>query len=173
MASSAYRDNVSDLDDDVQETQETQPVGQSSYQAPPQQGYEQAPYQQQAPAPYGQPVYQGPPQYVPQPQPQWQQPQWQQPGPSHQSDGRGFDMGEFTRQHIRTPETKEFFKTSEFAAFVLAVAAILVASVIDNGFDAFEAWTLVTAATVGYMINRGLSKAGARRDYPHRDRNSR
>jgi hypothetical protein len=88
-------------------------------------------------------------------------------------DGRGFDMGEFTRQHIRTPETKEFFKTSEFAAFVLAVAAILVASVIDNGFDAFEAWTLVTAATVGYMISRGLSKAGAHRDGPHRDRNSR
>lgn len=168
MATSAYRDNATDLDGDHEETQESHPVGQGSYQASPQQGYEQAPYHQ-APA-YGQPVYQGPPQYAPQPQPQWQQPQWQQPPSSQQTDGRGFDMGEFTRQHIRTPETKEFFKTSEFAAFVLAVAAILVASVIDNGFDAFEAWTLVTAATVGYMISRGLSKAGARRDYPHRDK---
>jgi hypothetical protein len=81
-------------------------------------------------------------------------------------------MEEFTRRHIRTPETKEFFKTSEFGAWILGVAAVLVASAIDNGFDAFEAWLLASALTIGYILSRGLSKAGARRDYPDRGRYS-
>jgi hypothetical protein len=133
---------------------ETQPVAQPPYagqQREGQPGYAEPPYGAQQGMPAAPPGY---------PQ-QWPQ----QPYPPPQ---RGMDAGEFARRYIRTPETKEFFKTSEFVAFVLATAAVLIASVIDDGFDAFEAWLLVTALTVGYMLSRGLSKSGARKDDPAR-----
>ena len=86
--------------------------------------------------------------------------------------GRGpeFDAGyqaalaEFSRRHIRTPETKEFFKTSEFLAWLAGVAAILIASGVSEEFDVTWAWRLVTFLSMGYILSRGLSKAGARRD---------
>jgi len=57
-------------------------------------------------------------------------------------------------------ETKAAFKTTEFMAFVLAVIAVLIASAIDDSLDGHGAWTLVTYLTIGYMISRGLAKAG-------------
>lgn len=165
MATPGYRDDQPDAGDRLHH--EAPPVAtreddeQGSYQTQP--GYGPAPYQGPQPG-YGQPTYQAPQQYAPASGPQWS-PQAQWP----QGHGGGMDMAEFSRRYIRTPETKEFYRTSEFAAYVLAVAAVLVASAIDTGFDAFEAWILVTAATIGYMISRGLSKAGARRGDPERD----
>ncbi|HWH06436.1 MAG TPA: hypothetical protein VNT23_08370 [Gaiellaceae bacterium] len=73
-----------------------------------------------------------------------------------------------------TQETKQAFKTTEFAAYVLAVAGVLLASMmIDGGagedggdyFLADDAWRLVTFLTIGYMISRGLAKAGSRDPY--------
>jgi hypothetical protein len=59
-------------------------------------------------------------------------------------------------------ETKAAFKTTEFMAFLAAVAAILIASAIDDSLDGHGAWTLVAYLTIGYMISRGLAKAGTK-----------
>jgi uncharacterized MAPEG superfamily protein len=71
-----------------------------------------------------------------------------------------------------TTETKQFFKTSEFAAFVLMVIAILIAGNSiegeEGGADIFAAdkvWLYITILTVGYMISRGIAKAGVRDPY--------
>jgi hypothetical protein len=63
-------------------------------------------------------------------------------------------------------ETKAAFKTTELIAYVVTVIAVLVgAAVVDNadagGIGAKQAWLYVTILTVGYMISRGLSKAGS------------
>lgn len=43
------------------------------------------------------------------------------------------------------------------------MAGILIAAlIIDDGFGADPAWRYVTYASVGYMISRGLAKAGSR-----------
>lgn len=75
---------------------------------------------------------------------------------------------DFVQRHIETPETKEFFKTSEFFAFALAVAGVFIASAVVDGFDAQHAWNLITALTIGYMVSRGIAKAGARKGYDNR-----
>lgn len=74
--------------------------------------------------------------------------------------------------HVKTPETKEFFKTSEFVVWGLTVLAILTAGAVigDNGgaddnLKAGLVWTLVAATSIGYIVSRGISKAGARRGY--------
>lgn len=68
-------------------------------------------------------------------------------------------------------ETKHAFKTTEFWAYLAAVMAVLIAA--DNlgggvGHDIFradKAWLFVTILTVGYLVSRGLSKAGSREPY--------
>lgn len=61
-------------------------------------------------------------------------------------------------------ETKPSFKTSELAVYVLAVIGVLIASAMTDAsdFGAQEAWRYITYLTIGYMIARGLAKAGAR-----------
>ena len=70
-------------------------------------------------------------------------------------------------------ETKAAFKTTEFVVYLVAVVGVLLASVLvgdsDGRGDVFladKAWFYVTLLTVGYMISRGLAKAGSR---AHRD----
>jgi hypothetical protein len=67
-------------------------------------------------------------------------------------------------------ETKASFKTTEFFAFVAMVAAVLIAAaVVDQadagGIGARQGWLYVTILTVGYMVSRGLAKAGSRQPY--------
>ena len=67
-------------------------------------------------------------------------------------------------------ETKASFKTSEFMAFVAVLIGILIAAgVVDEsnngGFGAKQAWLYVTILTVGYMVSRGLAKAGTSQPY--------
>ena len=65
-------------------------------------------------------------------------------------------------------ETKASYKTTEFAFYLLAVIGVLIASwVADEGsdFGAQEAWFYVSLLTIGYMISRGLAKAGSREPY--------
>jgi hypothetical protein len=84
-------------------------------------------------------------------------------------------------------ETKASWKTTELIVYVLAVAGVLIASALvgtnthtgANGqatgdyFRADRAWMLVTILTVGYMVSRGLAKAGSRDFYDdHGDRDS-
>jgi hypothetical protein len=62
-----------------------------------------------------------------------------------------------------TTETKPSFKTSELIAYVVAVIGVLVASAVTDrsDFGAQEAWFYVTLLTIGYMVSRGLAKAGS------------
>jgi hypothetical protein len=70
-------------------------------------------------------------------------------------------------------ETKQAFKTTEFWAMVVLVVGILIASQVvgdDNGngndqFPAVRAWLYVAIVGAGYMISRGLAKAGSREPY--------
>jgi hypothetical protein len=73
----------------------------------------------------------------------------------------------------RPAKTKPAVKTTEFVVYVLAVVGVLLASTLvgdsDGRGDVFladQAWLYVTLLTIGYMISRGLAKAGrsARRD---------
>ena len=62
-------------------------------------------------------------------------------------------------------ETKAAFQTTEFFAFLAVLAGILIsAAVVDQadagGLGAKQAWLYATILTVGYMVSRGLAKAG-------------
>jgi hypothetical protein len=69
-------------------------------------------------------------------------------------------------------ETKAAFKTTEFYAFLAVLVGLLIAGNTiegkDGGTDYFAAdkiWLYVTLLTIGYMISRGLAKAGSRDPY--------
>ena len=75
-----------------------------------------------------------------------------------------------------TTETKHSTKTTEFYAMIAIIAGILIASWIvgqgdGNGrpnvdaFPASRAWLYVAIVAVGYMVSRGLAKAGSRDPY--------
>jgi hypothetical protein len=73
-----------------------------------------------------------------------------------------------TRRTTEAKETKSAFKTTELIVFVLSVLGVLIAAAVtDNGddgqgFGARSAWLYVTLLSIGYMISRGLAKAGSR-----------
>ncbi|HZA03631.1 MAG TPA: hypothetical protein VE617_03640 [Propionibacteriaceae bacterium] len=79
--------------------------------------------------------------------------------------------GEPTAPRRLTTETKSAFKTTELIVFVVSVLGVLIAAAVtDNGddgqgFDARTAWLYVTLLSIGYMISRGLAKAGSRERY--------
>jgi hypothetical protein len=69
-------------------------------------------------------------------------------------------------------ETKAAFKTTEFYAFLAVLVGLLIAGNTiegkDGGADYFAAdkvWLYVTLLTIGYMLSRGLAKAGSRDPY--------
>ncbi|WDZ86591.1 hypothetical protein [Micromonospora cathayae] len=84
---------------------------------------------------------------------------------------RDINAAERRRGHS---ETKPAFKTTEFIAYLVIVLGVLIASLVvdgngngDNGaggdfFRADRAWLYVTMLTIGYMVSRGLAKAGSR-----------
>lgn len=59
-------------------------------------------------------------------------------------------------------ETKHSLKTTEFWAMAGVILAILIASAVSDSLGDVRAWTLVAAVAIGYMISRGLAKAGTR-----------
>jgi hypothetical protein len=71
----------------------------------------------------------------------------------------------------RTTETKSGVKTTELIVFVLIVLGVLIAAAVTDdcddglGFGARSAWLYVTLLSIGYMISRGLAKAGSDRRY--------
>ncbi len=77
------------------------------------------------------------------------------------------------RDERLTTETKAATKTTEFIAYVVMLAGILIAGLIvdgdgggaDGGFSPEEAWRYATFLTIGYMISRGLAKSGSRDPY--------
>ncbi|WP_229070218.1 hypothetical protein [Actinoplanes sp. DH11] len=81
------------------------------------------------------------------------------------------DTAHAARTRSRGEETKPSFKTTELIVYVLAVIGVLIASnmvgdgAANNGTDYFaadKAWWYITLLTIGYMISRGLAKAGSR-----------
>jgi hypothetical protein len=74
-------------------------------------------------------------------------------------------------------ETKASYRTTEFFAYLVILAGILIAGAVTsagvdkNGvrhldvFPAHQVWLYATILTVGYMISRGLAKAGSRDPY--------
>jgi hypothetical protein len=78
-------------------------------------------------------------------------------------DDSGFAEGasRFAKRHLRTGETKEFFKTSEFFVTLLGVTALIIAAAIQDNFDAHGMWRLVTALLIAYVLSRGIAKAGS------------
>ena len=48
---------------------------------------------------------------------------------------------------------------------MIAAAAILIASLIVDGFNDTEGWMFFTFLSIGYMISRGLAKSGSREPY--------
>ncbi len=69
-------------------------------------------------------------------------------------------------------ETKHAIKTTEFYAYVVTFVLILIAGnsieSAEGGPDRFAAdkvWLCITILTVGYMVSRGLAKAGSREPY--------
>jgi hypothetical protein len=87
------------------------------------------------------------------------------------SDGQSTSYGSAAER--RTTETKAAFKTTEFMAYLAVLVGILIAGiVVDNGprqgFGANSVWLYATILTVGYMVSRGLAKAGSRDPYTHR-----
>ena len=59
-------------------------------------------------------------------------------------------------------ETKHSLKTTEFWAMGGVIGAILIASYVSDSLGDVRAWTLVAAVAIGYMISRGLAKAGTK-----------
>ena len=67
-------------------------------------------------------------------------------------------------------ETKPFFMTSEFLAFVLGAAGVLIAAWVADNFDAPRAWLYASIIAAAYIVSRGLAKAGTRDPNPDRGR---
>ena len=60
-----------------------------------------------------------------------------------------------------TVETKPAFKTTELIVWALTVAGVLIAAAVTENLDGHDAWKYVTWLSIGYMISRGLAKAGS------------
>ena len=130
---------------------------------PPPGGDPNYPPQQPPPGPpQGQPggAYPAPTQSYP--------PQQQYGGGGGGGGGGGRDVGEFARRHIRTPETKEFFKTSEFGAWLLTIVGIAIAGLSADDIEPSLVWILITILSFAYIISRGIAKSGTKHhDHRH------
>ncbi len=84
---------------------------------------------------------------------------------------RGRAVAPRGRSRLST-ETKHSSKTTEFYAYVAATVGVLLAGLLtkagdghDDRLNAHDTWLIVGILTVGYMISRGLAKAGSREPY--------
>ena len=57
-------------------------------------------------------------------------------------------------------ETKWALLTTEFWAMVVLIVAILIAAAVSDTLGDIRAWTLVATVGTGYIISRGIAKAG-------------
>jgi hypothetical protein len=83
-------------------------------------------------------------------------------GPGAGWQTRSSRMVLFPRRADYTSETKPFFLTSEFLVFVLYEMGLGIAASTSPSIDARLFWILTTAATIGYMLSRGIAKAATR-----------
>jgi hypothetical protein len=57
-------------------------------------------------------------------------------------------------------ETKWSLLTTEFWAMVAVIAAILIATAVSDSLNDNRGWLLVTVVATGYIVSRGIAKAG-------------
>jgi hypothetical protein len=57
-------------------------------------------------------------------------------------------------------ETKWAPLTTEFWAMIGIIAVTLIAAAVADNFDAPRAWLIVGIVATGYIVSRGLAKAG-------------
>ena len=79
--------------------------------------------------------------------------------------GRGDSTGESMEQmgdrvSGTHDESKWALLTTEFWAMVVLIVAIVVATAISDSLNDRRAWLLVTIVGTGYIVSRGLAKAG-------------
>lgn len=77
--------------------------------------------------------------------------------------GLGAEASRLLRR-LETPETKAFYKTSEFVVFVVASLVLMIAAAASTRFDADQLWPSFTWLVGFYLVSRGLAKAGSRAD---------
>ena len=79
------------------------------------------------------------------------------------STDRDLDRRRSTVPERRTTptETKPSFLTTEFYAMIAGIVGVLVAAQQADNLDAPLAWTLAAAIAVGYILSRGIAKAGS------------
>jgi hypothetical protein len=57
-------------------------------------------------------------------------------------------------------ETKWAPLTTEFWAMIVVIAMTLIAAAVADNFDAPRAWLIAGIVATGYIVSRGLAKAG-------------
>jgi hypothetical protein len=78
-----------------------------------------------------------------------------------------------SRPSMQSTETKRSLKTTELIAYIGAVVAVIITALVvgqgSNGgpdpFSALDAIRYITFLTIGYMVARGLAKAGSHERY--------
>jgi hypothetical protein len=70
---------------------------------------------------------------------------------------RAEEIGERVGLH---DETKWSLLTTEFWAMVLVIGGILIAAAVSDTFGDRRAWLYVAIVATGYIVSRGLAKAG-------------
>lgn len=90
------------------------------------------------------------------------------PNRASSSTGPSYTAEHRSARRLST-ETKASYKTTEFFAYLAAVVGVLAASQLvgsadghDDYFRADRAWLFVVLLTIGYLVSRGLAKAGSR-----------
>ena len=84
------------------------------------------------------------------------------PGYGPMGGGYGNPYG-WRRQGRSIPiETKPFFLTSEFAAFLISTIALIITAAVDDSIDSWRYWVLQTALTAFYLLSRGIAKSGTK-----------
>jgi hypothetical protein len=58
-------------------------------------------------------------------------------------------------------ETKWALLTTEFWAMLVLILATLIAAAVSDSLGDVRAWTLVAVIGTGYIVSRGIAKAGA------------
>ncbi len=93
-----------------------------------------------------------------------------QGGQQAQQSGQGWGQPWMGYGQRPWAETKPFFMTSEFLAFVIGAAAILIAAAVADNFDAPRAWLYASIIAAAYIVSRGIAKAGTGDPNPDRNR---
>jgi hypothetical protein len=88
---------------------------------------------------------------------------------TYSADGTGArEVTDVRVDKTNTSETKPSTKTSEFFVYLAAVVAVAITALVvgddgggDDPFSAARALKYITALSIGYMLARGIAKAGS------------